>query len=100
MHPVLSACAAVKGLIDLSSGVNWLERPNADGPCRWGRKVRAEGPAEETGTCQSSETATSKSLAAPRQVFKTTALFHLSDCVHTYRFAAHYDAGDANERWE
>lgn len=50
MHVVLSAGAAVKGLIDHSSGVNWLDRPTAEGPDPWRCEVRAEGSQEETGT--------------------------------------------------
>lgn len=99
-HVELSACVALKGLIDLSSGVNWLDRPNAEAHHPWSCKVRAKGSPEETRPAD-------RGLVNPvwlrhQRVWVQESLlfFHPSECVHTYRFSAHYDAGDADERWE
>lgn len=71
-------CYLLKGLIDLSSGVNWLHRPNAEGPASWRCKVRTERSPEEARPCQSSVTETSESLGAGKSSFQ-----HVWLCTHT-----------------
>lgn len=91
--PCYLIAAGAKGLIDPSSGVNWLDRSDAEGsdPVRW--EVTG-GEERRGGLCQSGVTQTWKCLGEGESFLPLRLRAHVQIPL------AYYHAGDADERWE